>query len=1020
MVARFRGAESGDDDFGDWALTDNTIKHNEKHHEFNFDAVLDPLKSQAELYEAAGRKIINFFCDGYNGTIFAYGQSGSGKTFSMLGPETVTETLINKDVEITPDVEALFGITPRATFHLFENIKAGQAKGNKYDVRVSYIEVYNEMINDILPCPPGQNLKIREFPNQGMCVIGMLENAANSPEAVFEGLSAGTANRMVCSTGQNARSSRSHTVFIISLEQTSIEGTVKKAKINLVDLAGSEKLSKTGAQGQALKEAKNINLSLTTLGRCIKALTSGSAEFVPYRESKLTLILKESLSGAAMTVLIVTGSMRKIHQEETIGTMQFAERAKMVKTAAKSNTKRSYDELDRLVTKLTDEVNALKKALKEGGGAIPESLSVDLAAPSEVPASSAVSSGPSASSVELTELKAKYETLEESSARQIEELKHSIERAETKMGNAEFVGIKEEMDSFKDRLSEAAEQIARIKQEREQQTEAYSHKISSHLNRLQELNEELEVKLHEVKAAHAHSKALQGQLAEKDSESFRLQQEVQDSGSAETRYKAHLHELNRILAQEHEKHHEIHNEISKIKHQLAEAEASKHEAQESLHKAEHESRELTVKVAELEVKEARLAEEVIKIREESETLRHKTNRMQGKLEKLEKEAKKVKLELKNHEEEAKLEKLRLEQEIKAIVSELEGLRESNRDLISEEAKQAYIANHVAQFKDQLARAKEDLASSKEYYTDLNSSAESSRATLAQVQSENSSLEEKIKEIQQKCKTLAPILESEKEVKNKLHEELRLVEESQQKLIEEEENKVKADMQLRMQAFIDQDKELKAELFKKQEDLQNFKNQAEEEIEQVKHEIISAKKENFDLEIQIKNVQHEMIQRKIKNDEELALINASVQERIEEIKKLREVIELQELKLKENQTEIQKLEANVKQKASERDTERKNSIIRATLVPKRNTIFNKAANPPSDSNRLSAGRGQDKIISEALREAEELAKNSSMNDILKVTYEINSIKSMYGGDDPTVPTKRHVGVIIEEENEDKLD
>ena len=1022
VVARFRGAESGDDDFGDWALTDTSIKHNEKHHEFNFDAVLDPLKSQAELYEAAGRKIINFFCDGYNGTIFAYGQSGSGKTFSMLGPETVTETLIDKDVEVTPDVEAMFGITPRATFHLFENIKAGQAKGNKYDVRVSYIEVYNEMINDILPCPPGQNLKIREFPNQGMCVIGMLENAANSPEAVFEGLSAGTANRMVCSTGQNARSSRSHTVFIISLEQTSIEGTVKKAKINLVDLAGSEKLSKTGAQGQALKEAKNINLSLTTLGRCIKALTAGSAEFVPYRESKLTLILKESLSGAAMTVLIVTGSMRKIHQEETIGTMQFAERAKMVKTAAKSNTKRSYDELDRLVTKLTDEVNALKKALKEGGGPIPESLSVDVPAPSEAPAGSggSGSSGPSASSLELTELKAKYETLEESSARQIEELKHSIERAETKMGNAEFVGIKEEMDSFKDRLNEATEQIARIRQERELQTETYSHKISSHLERLRELTQELEVKLLEVKAAHAHTRALQGQLAEKDSESFRLQQEVQDAGSAETRYKAHLNELNRILAQEHEKHHEIHNEIARIKHQLAEAEACKHEAQQSLHKAESESKELTHKVAELEVKEARLAEEVLKLRDESETIRHKTSRVREKLDKLEKEAKKVKFELKSHEEEAKLERTRLEQEIRSIVSELEGLRESNKDLISEEAKQAYIASHVGQFKDQLARAQEDLASSKEYFSDLSSTAESSKAALAGVQSENNSLEEKIKEIQHKCQTLAPVLESEKEVKNKLHEELRLVEESQQKLIEAEENKVKADMQLRMQAFIDQDSELKAELFKKQEDLQNFKNQAEEEIEQVKHEIISAKKENFELEIQVKNVQHEMIQRKIKNDEELALINATVQERVEEIRKLREVIELQELKLRENQNEIQKLEANVKQKASERDTERKNSIIRATLVPKRNTIFNKAANQSSDVNRLSAGRGQDKIMTEALREAEELAKNCSVNDILKVSYEINSIKSMYGGEDHTVPTKRHVAEIIEEENEDRLD
>ena len=102
VVARFRGAESGMDDFGEWTLTENSIKHNEKHHEFNFDAVLNPSKTQAELYEAAGRKIISFFMDGYNATIFAYGQSGSGKTFSMLGPEQVTELLVNQSAELPP------------------------------------------------------------------------------------------------------------------------------------------------------------------------------------------------------------------------------------------------------------------------------------------------------------------------------------------------------------------------------------------------------------------------------------------------------------------------------------------------------------------------------------------------------------------------------------------------------------------------------------------------------------------------------------------------------------------------------------------------------------------------------------------------------------------------------------------------------------------------------------------------------------------------------------------------------
>ena len=350
--------------------------------------------------------------DGYNGTIFAYGQSGSGKTFSMLGPEEVTEVLVSQSSILTPEVEELFGIVPRATFHIFDLINEGKAHGTKYMVKVSYLEIYNESVNDILTVPVRQNLKIREFPNLGMCVIGMEERVVTCPENVFECISAGTVNKIVCSTGQNSRSSRSHTVFVITCEQWLIDGTSKVSKINLVDLAGSEKLSKTGAQGQALKEAQKINLSLTTLGRCIKALTGKPGEHVPFRESKLTLILKESLGGNSKTCLIVTGSMRKIHEDETISTLQFAERAKMVKTTAKSNVKRSVEELELMIEQLKAEIVQLKARLKKGGSFVDEN------------------------SEELNELKAKFQLLQNSSSKQIEELADELER--NTMGTCEI------------------------------------------------------------------------------------------------------------------------------------------------------------------------------------------------------------------------------------------------------------------------------------------------------------------------------------------------------------------------------------------------------------------------------------------------------------------------------------------------------------------------------------------------------------------------------------------------------
>ena len=173
-------------------------------------------------------------------------------------------------------------------------------------------------------------------------------------------------NRAVAGTNQNARSSRSHTIFVLDIEQKNSDGSTKQARLNLVDLAGSERIEKTGATGQTLKEAQKINLSLTTLGMCIKSLTEG-ASHVPFRDSKLTMFLKQSLGGNSKTLLICTASALARHYDESYQTCRFAKRAKKVQNKAISNVMRSREELETMIKKLKADVTALKKQLVDNG-----------------------------------------------------------------------------------------------------------------------------------------------------------------------------------------------------------------------------------------------------------------------------------------------------------------------------------------------------------------------------------------------------------------------------------------------------------------------------------------------------------------------------------------------------------------------------------------------------------------------------------------------------------------------------
>jgi hypothetical protein len=192
------------------------------------------------MYEKVGKQTITDFTNGFNGTIFAYGQSGSGKTFSMLGPEEVTDSLAKDFKSVPEEVQKLYGITVRAVIQIFETINEGTAAGNMYKLSCSYIEVYNEKIKCLLT--KKDDLKIRENPAGGMYVAEKEERPCLTPESIFECISTATKNRAVVSTNQNSRSSRSHTILMLVIDQVCVDGSKKVSLLNLVDLAGSERV----------------------------------------------------------------------------------------------------------------------------------------------------------------------------------------------------------------------------------------------------------------------------------------------------------------------------------------------------------------------------------------------------------------------------------------------------------------------------------------------------------------------------------------------------------------------------------------------------------------------------------------------------------------------------------------------------------------------------------------------------------------------------------------------------------
>lgn len=314
--------------------------------QYTFDAVYDCNSKQMDLYDETFRPLVDSVLMGFNGTIFAYGQTGTGKTYTMEG------------VFNHPECR---GVIPNSFEHIFSHI--ARSHNQQYLVRASYLEIYQEEIRDLISKDQSKRLELKERPDTGIYVKDLSSFVCKSIKEIEHVMTVGNQNRSVGATNMNVHSSRSHAIFIVTVEHSDLgpdgKHHIRVGKLNLVDLAGSERQAKTGTSGDRQKEAIKINLSLSALGNVISALVDGKSSHVPYRDSKLTRLLQDSLGGNAKTIMVANIGPASYNYEETLTTLRYANRAKNIRNRPRVNE----DPKDALLREFQQEISRLKAQL---------------------------------------------------------------------------------------------------------------------------------------------------------------------------------------------------------------------------------------------------------------------------------------------------------------------------------------------------------------------------------------------------------------------------------------------------------------------------------------------------------------------------------------------------------------------------------------------------------------------------------------------------------------------------------
>ena len=332
--------------------------------QFTFDGVYDHTSTQKEIFEGCALPIVRAAIEGYNGTIFCYGQTGTGKTHTMEGKDE-------------PENER--GLIPNTFETVFGDIDALEAANKNFLVRASFLEIYNEEVRDLLGKDQTRRCDLKEDPDKGVYVKDLTTFVVKSVAEIRKLHEVGKKNRSVGATLMNADSSRSHSIFTVTIETSEVnegeaeeDAHIRVGKLNMVDLAGSERQAKTGSTGDRLKEATKINLSLSALGNVISALVDGKSSHIPYRDSKLTRLLQDSLGGNTKTVMIANLGPADYNFDETMSTLRYANRAKNIKNKPKINE----DPKDAMLREFQEEIARLKTQLGDGGeltGGVPGS-----------------------------------------------------------------------------------------------------------------------------------------------------------------------------------------------------------------------------------------------------------------------------------------------------------------------------------------------------------------------------------------------------------------------------------------------------------------------------------------------------------------------------------------------------------------------------------------------------------------------------------------------------------------------
>jgi kinesin family protein 3/17 len=332
--------------------------------QFTFDGVYDHTSTQKEIFEGCALPIVRAAIEGYNGTIFCYGQTGTGKTHTMEGKDE-------------PENER--GLIPNTFETVFGDIDALEAANKNFLVRASFLEIYNENVRDLLGKDQSRTCDLKEDPDKGVYVKDLTTFVVKSVAEIRKLHEVGKKNRSVGATLMNADSSRSHSIFTVTIETSEVnegeaeeDAHIRVGKLNMVDLAGSERQAKTGSTGDRLKEATKINLSLSALGNVISALVDGKSSHIPYRDSKLTRLLQDSLGGNTKTVMIANLGPADYNFDETMSTLRYANRAKNIKNKPKINE----DPKDAMLREFQEEIARLKTQLGDGGeltGGVPGS-----------------------------------------------------------------------------------------------------------------------------------------------------------------------------------------------------------------------------------------------------------------------------------------------------------------------------------------------------------------------------------------------------------------------------------------------------------------------------------------------------------------------------------------------------------------------------------------------------------------------------------------------------------------------